>query len=569
MTGMRTAAARRAVGGLGLGLLLLLLVAAIPLPVGAPHGATGPTAPTALAAPARPEHGAEVLPRSMANPAFLTGGQGRMILVTSDPATVPNEGLRTNITAFLPAQFGPDSSFQVAATEAIGTYDAVFGLFENTQFPPVPFFSVFSNTTDATIHLAYWTNETALSNVAYDFALRPLNGTVWQLTVNGALFGGNRTDATFDFGATSATWSGGISFSEIALYPSTTTAPPSFLVSLAFAVFEGLSWYLPESATVTFGGTPGSAWGVEGRIQHPTLAPGEIVSGTSIPTILNGSLLWTGGPLPVEVVVTVPSTSIGLTTIAAQVEISDPSGAPLPDVSLAWNDALGGNFTPSAGLTNLTGGQISGFSTPNVTASASDLVRAMVTTFGYVGTAGVAVLVAPATQILLRPLAGSLTVAPGGKLAIEFSAMDTNGHPEVGLTVAFVSNTGSITMPYGVTDAQATAVTQFVAPSITTTSIVTASVAGPGAWGKGAAVVAVHPPPASLWDRYGTDVEAGAAIALVALLIVLVVRRRRRRRQSLPSMPIRQYYHELKPASPGPAEPPADVSRTPPGSSSP
>ena len=124
------------------------------------------------------------------------GAQGHLIVSPTDPRVVPNDGIRTNITAFDYVPIGPDDSFQVAVEEVIGGYDAVFGIFDNYARGPVPFFDVFTNQSVHSVHLAYGTQPVS-GGTAYEFDLRASGGTVWTLRMNGAPLGGTMNTSSF------------------------------------------------------------------------------------------------------------------------------------------------------------------------------------------------------------------------------------------------------------------------------------------------------------------------------------------------------------------------------------
>src|SRR5579863_5909387 len=75
-------------------------------------------------------------PPDVRAPQVGSGATGRLVVETSDPAAMPNSGLRTNITAFSSPTLPADTSLQVSVTETIGAYDAVFGIFLNDLLPP-------------------------------------------------------------------------------------------------------------------------------------------------------------------------------------------------------------------------------------------------------------------------------------------------------------------------------------------------------------------------------------------------------------------------------------------------
>lgn len=481
----------------------------------------------------------------------VSSGIGRLFVTTPDPLIVPNDGLRTNLTAFAPQAFAPFTSYQEGAEETIGGYDAVFGLFENAQTAPVPFFSVFSNTTDVTVHLAYWTAETLLTGASYDFELGRSNGTNWTLTVNGALFGGNGTEAEYDFGAVTSTWAGGVSFSEIALYTNVTTAPPTAPASLALAVHTATGWYLPTQGLATFSGP--SPWGIEGRAQHPTLAPGALVSGTSLAAVVNGTVLWSGGPVGVGVVLVTPPSAVGLTTVPVTARVTDTNGAPLPGVAVTLYD-VGGNFTPGSSLTNASGGVYYAWSTPNATANVSDPVTALVTTFGYRGLTTVAVDVSPPLHVVFA-FAGSSAVPPGGSASVTVGATDPSGHAVGGVYLSFSATGGLVAPTGGETDASGHVTVGLSTVARTGLVVLVVTAVGSGVWGSASLTLPVRAPASDPWPTYALVAGVVAAAALVAGVLW---RRPRRRRPTAEEL----WGPSLRPER-GP------VSRTPPGSGGP
>jgi hypothetical protein len=528
---------------------------ALPPPWGpGPRWVPLPTsAPAHLAAPAR------VVP----GPGQLTG-EGRLVVTTADGLAFPNDGLRVNLTAFPPSQFPSDASFQVAVEETIGGYDAVFGLFENSVFPVVPFFSVFSNSTNQPMHLAYWTDLTLLSGTAYDFELQPWNGTLWQLTVNGLRFGENTSQAQFDFNATESTWVGGMSFSEIALYPSLPTAPPVMTASLTFATHRPSGWYLPTSATTLITAPTGSAWGIAGRLQNPVLAPGTTVSGTSVPAPGNGTDLWTGGPVAIGVSLTTPASAVSLTAVSLSLRTSTVTGAALPGVAVAVADALGGSFTPGGLITNSAGSAGLAFETPNVSAPTPDLVTVRVTTFGYVGSTGVNVTLTPAAEVILVPDGGTNYLPPGGVATVGWTAFAANHSVLPGILVTFSASSGTLDPEFATSGPGGHLSTTLNGTLVRSGFVnVVAIVATAGTWGRNAINVTIGAPPSpAAWAVF---VEP-AIVAAIALLVAatLFVAWKRRPKTPLPPMalPRRRRF-------PPPGAPPAGPTRTPPSTGGP
>lgn len=513
-------------------------------------------APSGLSAVGSPAAMPQVEPAAARTAAG--GGEARLIVNTTDRTAVPNTGLRVNITAYLAGTLSTGSAFQVGAEEVIGTYAAVFGIFQNSQRYPVPFFSVFSNVTDQTVHLAYWSNITLAAGSSYEFVLTATAGTLWTLTMNGALFADNASDATFNFGATDATWSGGLSFSEIAFYSSTSPTPSEVDVPLAFAVLETGGWYLPHQGA-TYALAPSAlTWGALGRLQRPTLAPGEIVTGSSVPPVANGTTLWSGGPVPVGVTVT-PSRgaapSIYPVAVAAAVHASN--GSLLPGVALDWSDSIGGVFTPAEVTTNGTGSATTAFATPNVSLAEDDLVQARVTLFGYVGFGAASIHLTPAVQLFLQAVPPTLTVDQGATLNMSFRAANGTGGLVGGVLLIFSTSRGTFdSSPFAVTDGTGSAWVRIVAPSPGSSFTIRAAVSAPGYWGHQSVNVTVVIPAPSLFSKvepYVVGAIAGMAVALVAVLLL----RERRRRRAIPTL---KFLTEMQ-AAPDRESPPT---RTPP-----
>lgn len=541
----------------------LLTVVVGPSPGGVPSE-TGHSSASPSEVP-RLSPGASHLGPVATDPRVAANGEGRLSVNTTDPGVVPNDGIRVNLTAFASTIVNPQTSFQAGVSETIGGFDAVFGIFENSEFPPVAFFSVFSNQTNANVRLVYWSNLTLVTGSSYDFALTHTVGTVWNLTVNGAAFGGNATAGSFDFGAVQATWSGGISFSEVALFAGQTTVPPVLTVPLAIAVHRTDGWYLPQSGATAFVGLGSPPWGVEGRLQHPTLAPGELDTGVSVPSEPNGTLLWMGGRAPVRVGLTVPSlTTVGTEATLVTLEVTDLTGAPIPGVALFLNDSLHGSYTSPALITNGTGGAETVFATPNVTTTSTDLVQASVTSLGYVGSAGIGMTLTPPSEVVVTLASGTTSVTPGGTLPLEFATHDPTGAVLSGIFLSFsvVVGAASFSPEFGTTDASGDFSVVLTAPPAESTVTIEATVATGGSWGHRTLDITVQNAQPTFWGRYGSTIEGIGLVAALGLVVAVVWMGRRRRRKALPAMPIRQYWREVRAGTSPSGDRP--ISRTPP-----
>lgn len=560
---------RRACGTVVVSALAVTLVTSLILLHPAPSGlrtSSGPRGGIAVrVTPAAPAVLGGIRPISPLGIA-AGGGEGRIVANSTDGSIVPNDGLRLNITAFPSSPLPANSAYQVGAEEVIGSYEAVFGLFTNSANAATPFFSVFTNRTDLNVHLAYWRSLPLVPDSSYDFELARAAGTNWSLTVNGAEFLANASAATFDFGVSNATWLSSIGFSQVALYSTAPAVPAVVTVPLAFAVHQPSGWRLPGNAQAYFVGAAGTQWGVEGRVQHPTLAPGEVQTGSQVGNVTNGTTLWTGGPVQVRVGVAFATPSeVATVPIATSATVVAIGGQPLPGVSVAFADGLGGNFTPPAGITNNTGVATILFLTPNVSAPANDPVTATVTLFGYTGSGLASVALTPPPEVYLAPSPSHPVVPPGGSATIAFIATNAQGAPQAGVFLAFaVAGMGSVSPAGSVTDASGTARIDVAPASGSSSETVTATVTGTGLWGAGRVVIAVHGS-SSLFDLLA-GVAPYIPIVVVAAVIAVVVVLRRRRRRQIPAMPLREYAPGGGPTK-GPDAPP--VSRTPPSGGTP
>jgi hypothetical protein len=510
-----------------------------------------------------------------------------MLVGTADHASVPNDGITTNLTAFPALTFPSHSSFQTGAEEVIGSHEGVFGLFTNDQRPPTAFYAIFQNVTDQSEKLLYWVGLPIAEGASYQFTLARTNGTLWTLTVNGQLFGDNASIATFDYGALTATWLGGVSFSEVAIYASATTVPKSYDAGTAFAVHLPTSgWYLPRNGTANFTGPVGASWGIEGRVELVALAPGEVRSGTALAPVRSTSPLWTTGTLPVTVTVQLTASSaLGLGVIGVIVNVTTLSGNAIANVPLYVGDTLGGSATPSTVVTITDGSASTLLNTPNVTANSIDVVHASVSILGYSGSASAPFTVTPPVEIVVDAGGRAITMAPGATDPLTVRTLDVSGkpYPQVALTLTgeFAGNlsgisggTGVIVEPSaGVSDPNGSFPASLLAPSMGGEYAVLVSVASLGAWGHLTVNVSVRPPPPSFWDKYGSSrivPITGAAIALgLVVLAVLWFRRRRAKRAPLPEMDLRRLRQETEATGRPTADGVPPVSRTPPGSGTP
>ena len=490
-----------------------------------------------------------------------------MIVSPTDPRIVPNNGLRTNISAMGDLPIDPDSSFQIGVEEVIGTYEAVFGLFDNYDLGQVPFFDVFSNQTVRSIHLAYGTSP-AVSGDAYEFDLTSSGGPVWTLRVNGALLGGSENNSSFDFGAANATWAGGVGFSEIGLFQNLTDLPTLVTTTLAFEFHGPSGWYLPRGAKAVYSGGPSEAWGVEGRVQHATLAPDEIRTGTAIATVSNGTLLWATGAVDVEVGLALAvGSTVGTMLDSASIVVREVGNLPVPGVPILLTDRLVGPLLPQWVETGPNGSIALPFVTPNVSQVAYDLVSATVVIPGYIGSTGVSLELAPPSELSLSFSGGVPNVALNATVSLSFLANNGSGAAAADVRVDFAAGGGAaLASGSGITGANGLVSIGFSAGPSPATVEVTATVAQPGFWGHTTIVVMVVRAAASLLSEAEPWIGLGVVLTVIAVPLLLLLSRWRER-PPIPELPLGSGTSGSKPdLSPKdrtrvPASPPT-VSRT-------
>jgi hypothetical protein len=507
----------------------------------------------------------------------LSGASARMLVSTSDPNAVPNDGIATNLTAFPSVSYPKNSSFQTGAEEVIGGFDAVFGIFTNDVMAPVAFFEVFNNSTDASVRLEYWTGLPIVAGEPYDFQLTSVGAWTWSLSVNEVPFGDNTSTAQYPFGASLATWAGGVAYSEVAIYSETTTVPSSYLATTALAIHRpGSGWYLPVQGAAHYIGPPSDSWGAQGRAQIPELPPGAVQSGTSYAAVDSSSTLWTGGPVPVDVSLALDEPSVtGLGADGVSVSVTTVDGAALGGVPVYIGDSLGGNASPATVLTASSGSSSTLFLAPNVTAAATDTLQATVTVLGYTGGASAGVSVTPAAEVVVSAEPYTLAMTPNENTTLTFHTSSPSGAPagEVYMTfeaLIFDAAPGSaltlVTYPSaGITNGSGVLTVSVLAPPGAGTFAVYAQVASLGAWGHANVSVSVRSLAPSFWQQYGpavTDGGLGLGAVFVLAAIGLWLRQRGRARPALPEMDLRKLRLQAPDDSP-------PVSRTPPASGTP
>jgi hypothetical protein len=520
--------------------LVTLVVLGLLLP-GRPFGApwAPPPAPPRTLALAPSVVPAPAASRFARDPAIPGDGVGRVLVTNTDPAAVPNTGLRTDLAGFRVNPFTGPSSLQVGAEEVLGSYLVVFGLFQNSAAGAYPFFSVFNNTTGRAVVQENESYYDVPVGGVFDFQLRLALGTNWTLTLNGEPFGGSPTTATVNLGVSASTDANGIAYSMVALSVAP-VVPADTLDYTAFAVRLGSAWYLPEAANSTWRGASEVRWGLQGAAQNASLWPGELVVGTDPAELPNGTLLWTGGPrLGAAQLTADPATATGGGTSMITASFSDGTGG-LSGLPVAFTDSGGGSFVAPDPLTNATGIAGTAYLAPNVTSNTSDVLTVSSNVLGLLASATTVMAVSPSIQVVVVPL-GSPTVPPGGTSDLLLQATRAgSGAPLSGVLLDFaVLGGGGVAPNSQVTDAQGRVHVNLTAPTTPGTVLLTIVVASPGYWGS-ARISITNPAPGPTVEQQVLALLPWIVGAVLVLALVLVYRRSRLPKGTLPPMDLRR-----------------------------
>lgn len=496
------------------------------------------------------------------DPAVIPSGFGEILVGTSDPNAVPNEGILTNLSGYAVSPFPADMSFQMGAEEALGVYYAAFGLFQNSGSGPYPFFSVFNNSSGAPIYQVNMSFNPVSPGGAYDFALVHTTGTNWTLDLNGVAFDGSPRVATFDFGVTACTYLPLLSFSLRAL-ATQTVVPPAVTVPTTFGVLRPGGWYLPSTGLPSVRGTPD--WGIAGDEQDGELYPGEISFGTGVAPVANATPLWNGSAVPVELGLTAdPASTPGTGTSLLTATSTTFGGSAMGGFPLALSDQLGGNFTSQDPVSNSAGTAQVGYIAPNVSANTTDRLVLASRILGASGTASTLLTLTPAVQVLLVG-APPGPLAPSSTERFELVAEGTSGTPLPGVVLdLYVTGEASVAPGQAVTDLQGELPVVLTAGSHTGPFTLSIIVATAGYWGHRSLTLQIQPLAPSPLARLLAYWPA-VAIVLAAAVVLLYVRRRRARARQLPPMDLRRL--AARPPPPGGAADDASsapFSRTPP-----
>lgn len=461
--------------------------------------------------------------------AAAAGGESTIYVTTSDPNASGEAGVETNITEFPGHTLPTGDALQLAVEETIGRHDALLGIFETGATRPTPFFEVFNASTDAVERLDYATSTYLPSGSGALIALALTSSTTWTASLNGGPLGPPANDS-FDFGPGANRSIGGPTFSAVAFGLVDEVLPSNVTTTLAFAVDRPGGWYLPERANASYVGSASQAFGVAGTDQVPTLGPGELVVGRQVPSLANASSLWSGGPVPIDLALSVPLGPIYGSGLAPFEAVASEAGRPLPALPLAASDALGGAIDEPFGATGSNGSATATLRAANVSVRSTDRLTVRSTLFGLPGEVNASFEIEPAPEVLLAPSSAHLTLPYRGSSTLTLTARFVGGAP-AGSLLLLVTSDGPISVAPDpvLSGTDGVAVVTIVSTGGSGSFPITVNVTSPGYWGHLGLVAQVDAAPSTLADLELVGLVAGAAAVAVAIALVLRGRRRRRR----------------------------------------
>ncbi|HUI86761.1 MAG TPA: hypothetical protein VLY21_06375 [Nitrososphaerales archaeon] len=227
-------------------------------------------------------------------PQFNAKGNGGAVWMvgvqSSDASAIPNSGVR-GFMQVVSYQAPGSLAFWVSDDLSNNLWGQV-GYFISQGGVPVAFFQIWNLNTSVIV----FEGSTSTSVGNHTFSMYRSNGTNWDYAVDDLVFG------TYDM--QTATSSPAYPVYALSEEQSNTTFPfPSVTFGPALQVFRNGAW-----ATVQLARTYGSAWGVEGNDQSPSIPRGSAVVGGNLSSIPAGSTLWSfpavtaGGAVPIPAI---------------------------------------------------------------------------------------------------------------------------------------------------------------------------------------------------------------------------------------------------------------------------
>lgn len=231
---------------------------------------------------------------------------------SNDASALPNTGVRGTISvADISVANGDVLDFWVADELSNSNWGQV-GYYIMGGGLPVAFYEIWNLNTNTVLT----TVTTSVSTGTHTFSMYLQSGTTWAFALDGKVFG------TYNMGASSSSASYPVFALAEEQAPSVFSFP-SVTFSSAMQVLKSGTW-----SNVATAASYGTAWGVQGQVQNPSLASDEITVGTSVSSLPSGTSLWgvpsssttstTSYPNPTSTVTTtVTSTKTVTSTVTA------------------------------------------------------------------------------------------------------------------------------------------------------------------------------------------------------------------------------------------------------------
>lgn len=454
----------------------------------------------------------------------VAGGTGGLSAHSVDPRAVPNTGFEFNVTGYaMPS--GGSGSFLLTEQETVADQILAMGLFANstlTATGTVPFWAVIDNSTGHFISCGYTFNAPPTPGQNVQFQALNIGGRTWEVLYRGQPFSGSNN---ITMNGTQSTWTGGVGVVTLANWNGTAWAPSDLALPVSMRVLTQGGWYLAHPVAASWNGTAPPTWGEAGSAQRGYLAPGALDIGTSVPTVTNGTELWTSAaPTPLVVTMATGSTSLqggGSSSLSVR---ALAAGVAIPGLSVALASSGGGTFSPALPWNLSAQGYANGtYTAPLVSSPVSVVLSASVGNGQFQGTGQLTVAVAPTVATVALTLSSS-QVAEGGIVNVTVTVRaGTQGIS--GVNLSFTASVGggafSPIAPW-VTDLNGAVKGSYVAPPTSGPVQLVFSIESVGFSGRAYAWLNVTGSgggsPSSPWDGAAMAID----VALAAVLVVLV-----------------------------------------------
>lgn len=480
------------------------------------------------------------------------GGSALYAVQTNDSSAVPTWGIALQVRSLVLPPPTPQDIFQINVELSLGGVDVLVGLFSNETLPITPFWAIYNRTNDLLIGIEFDPNLPIQNGVVYTMAAQGAyygTGILWSFTVDGTPLG---TTSTFEVSNSTADPTVGsyllVRWDEALFVPASTDIP------CILATDVNGTWRVPRPAVVIYDGPPGLDWGLQGRAGNSSLAPGELITGSSVGVPANGSMLWSAGTAPLSLTAVITGglardgDAVGRQPLTLKATVAgdlDLAGLPLN-----WTDRTGtGIFT--SGSTSLDGQDEAVDSyTPAISTTPQTVTLSVAPgVFGWTGSANLSVVVDPATLVDLQVTCQPSYVPSGESGTVDVRVTALNGSPLGGVVVDLnvTPNHGGLDDPKGSTDAQGVAMIAFDSPPLVGRERVlnetfVAVVLSPGFLGNGSGGLVVGPPLPPPTRFPAVSLADGVALGLFAVALLALARWYWGPRKKLPDLPLSEQY---------------------------